>query len=282
MLNAPIGRLNVTTPHAATPLFEEGWPETGHAHSAPAPTSEVELRYEHLARDPRFFQFANIPDRIIKCLKFYGIDHDEFRVRSALLAYYIFIGVTDEVIDSQGDDGKTSLACSTNPSLCLNVSVACSDAEFMAEILKQYFPAGASQQIRAKFRTLYRINFAERQARTLTDFLKSRKLLGRVTADISYLLIRDHLRNDGFKLRQLMREVGAVGCLIDSLVDARDDQRAGALTFRPSFSESLRLAAHTLALGTRLGLRHLGLLSLFAQAFVDNIRDRRRSLTFKH
>jgi len=278
VLHAPISRLNLATPRAPT-RFDEDRPESAQPTSAGDAASQVELRYAHLAADPRFFQFANIPDRIIKCLKFYGIAHDEFRVRSALLAYYIFIGVTDEVIDRQGDDGQTILARITKPSVYLHESLGCSDAQFMAEILKRHFPLRASHQIRAKFRTLYRINLAERRVRTMSDFLKTRKLLGRVTADISYLLVRDHLWNDEWKLRNLMRDVGAAGCLIDSLVDARADRRAGILAFRPSFFESLRLATETFLLGARLGFRHFGLRSLFAQAIVDNIRDRRRSIT---
>ena len=259
------------------PEFHESDRGLGHVDSAHAPSSQIELRYQGLLTDPRFFQFANIPNRIIRCLHFYGIDGDMERVRSVLLAYYLFIALADDLIDGSlcgiGDD---ILARFGNPFVCLNEDAVCSDAEFLAELLKMHFPASSSAVLRRKLRALYRINFQERRAGTMRAFVETRRLLGAETADISFLLIRDHLAGDALQVRKLMRQVGAVGCLVDSIVDARDDRRAGLLWFRPSFIDWLFLYAQTFALGAKIGLRHPRLIALFADAIADNIRDRRR------
>ena len=239
---------------------------------------QVASRYQRLAADPRFFQFANIPNRLIKCLDSFEIEANQEDMRSALLAYYIFIAVTDDAIDGGDPDaGESILARIANPRVRLSGDAALSDAEFMAEVLKLYFPARASAQIRMKFRTLYRITLDEQRARSMREFVKTRKLLGRVTADISYLLVRDYLRNDVWKLRRLMKQVGAVGCLIDTVIDARKDQRAGLLSFRPSIAEWLYFYAHTLVLGLRVALKHTKLIRLFCEAIIDNVYDRRRA-----
>jgi hypothetical protein len=238
-----------------------------------------ELRYQRILGNPRFFQFAHIPERIIRCLDFYGIDGDKERSRAALSAYYLFIGVTDDAIDGADDDvGETILARLENPFVSFNEDVACSDAEFLTEVLKLHFPASTSTRLRSKFRTLYRITLQERRARTMRAFVKRRRLLGSVTADISYLLVRDYLLGDASRFRALMRDVGAVGCLVDSVIDARSDQRAGLLAFRPSPIEWLFLYAQTFALGMRILWKHPRLVRLFFEAITDNVYDRRRSV----
>ena len=280
MANAAISK-HLSDPQPGSfcaPEFQGSLDALGQVDSAHAPSLQIELRYQGLLTDPRFFQFANIPDRIIRCLHFYGIDGDMERVRSVLLAYYLFIAVTDDAIDGADcDAGELILARLAKPFVCLNEEVVCSDAEFLAERLKMHFPASISAVLRRKLRTLYRINFQERRAGTMRAFVETRRLLGALTADVSFLLIRDQLAGDALQVRKLMRQVGAVGCLVDSIVDARDDRRAGLLSFRPSFIDWLFLYAQTFALGAKIGLRHPGLIALFADAIADNIRDRRRS-----
>jgi hypothetical protein len=268
----------------------EGMPWSRIAHTIAAVTRVVvseltsghhasaELRYQCISTDPRFSQFANIPERIIRCLNFLGLDGDEDRIRAALLAYYTFIGVTDDVIDGGANDsGERILACLENPSIQVGAAVMRSDAEFMAEILKVHCPLTTAQQIRRKFRTLYRINLKERRVRNRRDFVKTRKILGSVTADISYLLIRDHLRSDAPQLRRLMKQVGAVGCLVDSVIDVRHDQHAGLLAFRPSLIDWLYLGAQTVVSGVKVVLTHPRLVILFLEAVIDNVRDRKRA-----
>ena len=241
--------------------------------------SQIELRYQSLAADSRFFQFANIPDRIIECLRFYRIDGDMDRVRKVLLAYYLFIAVADDLIDgSLRGGGDSILARLANPFVCLNKEVACSDAEFLAEILKLHFPASTSMRIRSKLRRLYKISLQERRVCRMRAFVKTRMILGSVTADISYLLVRDHLVGDAPQFRELMKHVGAVGCLVDSVVDGRNDQRAGLLPFRPSLIEWLFLYAQTFVVGMKIVWKYPRLMRLFFDAITDNVYDRRRSV----
>ena len=58
------------------------------------PTLEL---WETIARDPRYAHFINIPERIIHCLDHFGINYDRVEVTRRLRAYYLFIGVVDEV-----------------------------------------------------------------------------------------------------------------------------------------------------------------------------------------
>jgi hypothetical protein len=209
-------------------------------------------------------------------LSFFGVARDKDRLSAALLAYYIFIGVTDEAIDGgERDGGEEILARLASPFVSLSQDIGCSDAEFMAEILKLHFPASSAARIRKKFGALYKINLKERHAGTMRVFAKTRRLLGSVTADISYWLIRDHLSADVPKLRRVMKQAGAVGCLFDSLIDARYDQHAGLIAFHPSMLDWLYLCGQTLVLGIKLGLAHPRLIVLFLDAMIDNVHDRR-------
>jgi len=56
---------------------------------------DLELAYQTLASDPRYAHFLNIPERIIRCLDYFGIACDRAEVRERLRAYYLCIGVAD-------------------------------------------------------------------------------------------------------------------------------------------------------------------------------------------
>ncbi|HEY6045484.1 MAG TPA: hypothetical protein VIU65_02710, partial [Pyrinomonadaceae bacterium] len=75
---------------------------------------------------------------------------------------------------------------------------------------------------------------------------------------------------------ELMKEVGAVGCLVDSVFDARADKRAGALSFQPGWIDFLRLGTTTTFDGIKLVVTHPRMLPLFAEAMRDNFYDRLR------
>ena len=71
-----------------------------------------------------------------------------------------------------------------------------------------------------------------------------------------------------------MKQVGAVGCLVDSLIDLSADLRLGLLGFRPGPSDYTKLIACILRDGIRVSLEHPRLCGLFLRAIVDNVRDR--------
>jgi hypothetical protein len=71
--------------------------------------------------------------------------------------------------------------------------------------------------------------------------------------------------------------VGEVGCLLDSVIDLRSDERLGLLGFKPTVADRLHLAARTLLEGCEVSLRHPRLLGLFLEAALDDLRDRLRA-----
>ena len=71
-----------------------------------------------------------------------------------------------------------------------------------------------------------------------------------------------------------MKEVGAVGCLVDSIIDLRSDQRLGLLGFEPALSNYAKLMILTMRLGLRLVFSYPGLGRIFFEAILDNFRDR--------
>ena len=109
---------------------------------------------------------------------------------------------------------------------------------------------------------------------SIEEYLEVRKAVGRLTADLSYLLIRPLLDEEHQTLRAFMQQVGAVGCLVDSVIDLRADQRCGLVGFTPTNRDYLKLWRATLLAGSSIGLKHPRLAGLFTCAILDNIRDR--------
>lgn len=240
---------------------------------------DIAQRYDAIARDARYFQFANIPPRILRCLEQNAKVLQPETIQARLLAYYLFIGVVDDEIESgQIEIGPTILQRLANPLPCFDDVVWISTSQFMTEVLKRHIDPFVHQQVLDKFGELHKANLAERRARTMRAYIEQRKLVGSLTAELSYLLICDCVSSETIDCCGLMKEVGAVGCLVDSIVDARDDKRAGSISFSPTLFDFLLLVVTTLIDGARIGLRHPRMIRLFLEAIKDNFYDRRRSL----
>ena len=238
---------------------------------------EINQHYDAITRDPHYFQFANIPQRIIQCLESFATVLEPETMRARLLAYYIFIGVVDDEIESaEFEIGESTLRRLANPLPCFDRDTRASNSQFMTEILKQHINPNIHSQVLRKFSELHQANLAERQASTMKGYVAQRKLVGRLTAELSYMLIQDLVCFEETRCCEIMTEVGAVGCLVDSVFDARADKRAGALSFRPGWLDFLRLGATTILGGIKLVVTHPRMLPLFADAMRDNFCDRLR------
>jgi hypothetical protein len=124
-----------------------------------------------------------------------------------------------------------------------------------------------------KLRTLYEEVVSERRATLIDSYIGHRKSVGALTAELSYLLIRSALGCDHQGLREFMTQVGAIGCLIDSLIDLNRDHRLGLLGFDPGFKDYARLIVSIGRNGLRILFRHPRLCGLFFHAVADNLRD---------
>ena len=98
--------------------------------------------------------------------------------------------------------------------------------------------------------------------------------MGALTADLSYVLISPLLKDEEQTLRVFMQNVGAVGCLIDSVIDLRADQRRGLVSFLPTRRDHVKLTLAALRQGLSICFRHPRLAGVFADAILDDVRDR--------
>src|SRR5216684_1045414 len=100
---------------------------------------ELERLYQTIALDPRYAHFANIPERIIRCLNHFRVVCDPIEARKRLLSYYLFIGVVDETIDcGRLEIGQQVLDRFSTRIPCLDEETQRSAVNLMTEILKQH------------------------------------------------------------------------------------------------------------------------------------------------
>jgi hypothetical protein len=241
---------------------------------------EIKHQYNAIARDPHYFQFANIPQRIIHCLESFATVFQPETAQARLLAYYLFIGVVDDEIESaQFEIAERTLIRLANPLPCFDQDTRSSKSQFMTEVLKQHIDPAIHSQVVLKFSDLHQANLAERQAATMKGYIAQRRVVGNLTAELSYLLIQDLVSSEKTDCCRLMKDVGAVGCLVDSVIDAPEDRRAGTLLFKPDLSDFLFLCFRTFVDGLKLVWSYPRLLPLFADATRDNFYDRLRPHT---
>ena len=249
-------------------------PITGNLIAKSLP-EDFEAVYRAIASDPKYNHFVNIPARIIRCLDYFGIAGDRELISGRLQSYYLFIGVVDNAIDS-GQIGIGARVLN-----CLNTQVPMFDGnsrdcrvKLITEVLKHHISDDCYPLIIDKFAELYREVLRERAARSIDAYIDRRRTIGFLTAELSYLLICPLLKSNGVEMCNFMKEVGAVGCLVDSIIDLRSDHRLGLLGFEPALSNYAKLMVLTMRLGLRLVVSYPGLGRIFFEAIVDNFRDR--------
>jgi len=240
--------------------------------------SDVKQAYRNLADLTKYQHFVRIPDRIIQCIDYFGIACDPVIVRSRLHAYYLFIGVVDEAIDSgRIDAGKLILEDLSRPASGFDDETRRSSTRLITEILKVHISDRTYPTTMDKLRELYSKVVGERCATSIDSYIEQRKSVGSLTAELSFVLIQPHLNNNHQTLLRFMKQVGAIGCLVDSLIDLSNDRRLGLLGFRPRIRDYAKLIICILDSGLRVSLRHPGLGGLFLEAIADNVRDRFRA-----
>jgi hypothetical protein len=272
---APVGALRTRTsalPAESCALIETASVPAG---NTPQVSPEMAAAYRALAADPRYAHFINIPDRIICCLNYFGIPGDREPIRRCLHSYYLFIGVVDDAIDN----GEMITGVRVLDHLASSMShTAASDEEstvwLVTEVLKHHIPKACRSLICEKMHELYEQALNERAATAVKAYIDFRIAVGTLTAELSYLLIRQHLESESDVLCRLMKQIGAVGCLVDSLIDLKSDYALGLLWFTPTPADYLKLMRRTLRLGLRITMSHPLLWRLFLPAIFDNIRDR--------
>ena len=232
--------------------------------------------WKSIARDPGYAHFVNIPERIIHCLDYFNIEARLSEVRQKLCAYYLFIGVADEAIDS-GDleMGEHILAHFRDE--VPDFDLRAPRLRVVIDTLKENIKREIHSEFMAKLDELYRSVVSEHRATTIKAYIEQRRIVGSLTAELSYLLIRPCLKRDEQKLLQFLRSVGAVGCLVDSVIDLRCDARRALISFPATPGAFAMLLIRTLGEGFRITIRHPLLISLFVEAVVDNVRDRFRT-----
>jgi hypothetical protein len=240
--------------------------------------SVVRRAYRDLADLPKYQHFVRIPDRIIQCIGYFGIACDHTAVRARLHAYYLFIGVVDDAIDSgRIDAGKSILAYLSTRAPMFDEQASRSSVRLMTEILKSQASDKTYPVMMDKLRELYQEVVSERGATSIDSYIGHRESVGALTAELSYLLIRPDLGDNSEELCDFMKQVGAIGCLVDSVIDLSADHRLGLLGFKPGAMAYTKLIIGIVRDGLRVSLKHLGLSGLFVRAIVDNVRDRLRA-----
>ena len=236
--------------------------------------------YQAISEDVRYGHYVRIPERICRCLDYFKVSFCRESVAERLRSYYLFIGVVDDAIDSGepevGREILRRLGGAEDPSFDKETGLSC--AGLATEVLKRHISPESRASMLSKLEELYEAVLRERTSETLAAYVEQRRAVGRLTAELSYLLIRPLLGTErAAALRRFLEKVGAVGCLVDSVIDLRADARQGLLSFSPTVGEHLRLVFETVREGFALSLRHPRLCALFLEAVSDDVFDRLRA-----
>ena len=257
------------------------WPHGSPVPSErPVPPENPELwrRYQTIIDDARFSHFTRIPERIIRFLESFHVDFDRDTVHKRLLAHYLFIAVVDDAIDSgQEAVAETVFDCLSSVECGVNDLSRASNVAIVTEILKCHVEADNRLPMLRALQRAHREVIRERTAPSIGVYLKHRMTLGRATANQSYLLIQSALSEPNQNLCRLMEEIGAAGCLIDSVIDIGEDDRSGLLNFDLTLVNYGKLCFSAGIAGLRVLAKTPSLVFLLAEAVIDNVRDRGRS-----
>lgn len=236
--------------------------------------ADVKARYQAIAHDVRYGHYVRIPARICRCLDYFAVAADRQAIRARLHAYYLFIGVVDDVLDaSRLEAGREILARFADRLPTFNEETEHAGVNLVTEVFKAHIAREIYAPVLLKLEELYRAVVRERTAQTMHTFIAQRRAVGRLTAELSYLLISPLLAGEHAGLCRFFQQVGELGCLIDSVIDLRADARTGLLGFRPTRREHLQLAGQVLREGSSVLRQHPRLAGLFLTAVCDDLLD---------
>jgi hypothetical protein len=237
-------------------------------------------RYQAIANDPRYQHFNRIPGRIVRCLSYFRLECDKAAVERRLRAYYLFIGVIDQAIDSgNGTVGEKVLLRLSSGQRSSSESLETSEITLATDQLRREIPDEIFPEVLKQLGTLSETVAQERRATSMGEYIEVRKRVGQITARISHLLIHSLVSAERPDICQFMERVGAIGCLVDSVIDLSEDARSGLLNFRRTPRDFMRLLAGTIKIGARLSIAYPGLSGLFLESIADNVWDRWRART---
>ena len=237
--------------------------------------ADIERLHQVISQDARYGHYVRIPERICRCLDYFDVPSNRTAIQERLHSYYLFIGVVDDVIDSsQLEEGREILKQLENRTLYFNEETKQSRVKLVTEVFKFHISPDIHPLVLAKLEELYQAVVRERQSKTMTHYIEQRKIIGCLTAELSYLLIRPLLERENKELCLFLKNIGEVGCLIDSVIDLGADRRLGLLSFRPTLRDHLKLTGLVLHEGLKVITRHPRLLHLFSEAISDDLFDR--------
>jgi hypothetical protein len=237
---------------------------------------DVQSFYHAIAEESRYGHYVRIPGRICRCLDYFKITHRRTAVMERLHSYYLFIGVVDDLIDSNGPQcGNQILEWLNNRTPSFDEATKQSRARLVTELLKSHISVETYPTMLAKLEELHGAVVRERKSMTMRTYIEHRKTVGRLTAEGCYLLIRPLLVNEQKALCGFLQKVGEIGCLIDSAIDLRADARLGLVSFKPKLKDYLELMNQLLQDGLKIALKHPRLSGLFLEAITDTLLDLR-------
>jgi len=243
--------------------------------SARRSCDESHQRYEALAANRKYRHFTRIPLRIIRCLDHFGVSGDWIAVETRLRAYYLFIGVIDNAIDSgQSQVSQIVLRQFESRPKPFDQSNNISEIALVTERLLNEISDETYPEVQATLHALSTAVENERAAASMAEYIEARRLVGQLTARASFLLIRPLLSTDSSHLGHFMERVGEIGCLVDSVIDLNADRLAGLVKFKSTARDFFQLVTCTVKSGVKLSIEYPQLFGLFLEAIVDNLRDR--------
>jgi hypothetical protein len=234
---------------------------------------DVRGLYQAISQDLRYGHYVRIPRRICRCLDYFNVAASRPAVEKRLISYYLFIGVADQMIDSLGLDAGREILVELSKTKSLNGESRRSPVEVVTRVLKSHIDIGILPIVLAKIAGLYQAVVRERESRTMKDYIERRIAVGRLTSEVSYLLIRPLLKTESNDLICFLQKIGEVGCLVDSVIDLRADHGRGLLAFTPTPKDYLELISQMLHEGWKIVLKHPRLLGLFLEAITDDLLD---------
>jgi hypothetical protein len=248
-----------------------------HGSVSQNPDADVQSLYKIVSQNPRYAHYARIPERICRCLDYFKVIYERETVREQLHSYYLFIGVADDLIDSNGlPAGAEILKQLSDRATRFDEEKRRSPVKLVTEVLKSRISSEIYSTVVGRLEELYEAVVREQRSSTIDEYIRERKRVGYLTAEVSYLLIKPGLGNDSRALPSFFTKVGEVGCLVDSMIDLRADYREGIINFKPTAAAHLKLAGQTLYEGVRVLCKRPRLFNLFIEGISDDLRDRSR------
>lgn len=236
--------------------------------------SQAQKNISLLLQDEKYAPYLKIADKVPHFLDYFQMDYDKQGVKTSLSLYFLWLKCIDEELDT-GDEhiGEQVKQNLLNSQPNITEEIIASTPLLLSEVLKVQTTPATYHHLLENLHELYDSTLSEKTAPSMSQYIYQRKKSGILTAQGAFIMMEPHLLTHNHKFVSFFQQLGALGNIVDSVVDLRNDIHSQTYSFHVTFLDVVQLYTQTSKDAIKVILQHPRLVKQFSKSAVNVLKN---------